>query len=614
MAHSKAKKVIVCREAVALQEAGEKLVSIARRLSVPAGTLERWLRLWKAGGPDALEADYSKVGRKAVAECIPEKFRDFIRRKVAMCGSAVFAYRMCIDDPACPDELREYLIPKMMGEKPPSLALSLRRAVVVTPDLAAKYRSDVAYDHVSFKLRHDPIVLDPFTGQWRPLMAGDLFLSDDMSINHYFWAEITDADAKTRGDRDRKLAEKHGVFIGRQGLYTNDARGKWLGFDLIGRPSDAYTAADVLRHFRRIIAMWGMPRIGWILEKGVWMARTINGMKVIIGDGARQELVLGLSSMGFEVIHVHSSEGKALIEGAFGYLQRALDVQEAPTIGHKRGEMERVEKLVNRCHEGVVHPKEVGIAYISDMADIVNRAMTFCNANPKYGRIQNGIPDEVWSRDTTAHPLRKMKPEHMGVFMPTKFETMIRQGHVDKTLDGVNYRFFNEIFGRLCAGYRLEVAFDPGEPTAGAEIYNLETGARNFLGLSPKAWICHAELENNAPLCGYSAEVEESTRRRKASKRAFAAEFRSTGLWGKGCGKASERRTADGTLVRMETNLGDGGGTAAAGSRAPAAEEAAIPTVLRARKAMTPEQVDAAAAEADALEARLRERGQLLPY
>ena len=64
--------------------------------------------------------------------------------------------------------------------------------------------------------------------------------------------------------------------------------------------------------------------------------------------------------------------------------------------------------------------------------------------------------------------------------MPVKCKTEIREGHVKKIVDGIHYRFeMPEIFAGLGTGYRVLIAFDPGDPAAGCHIYNLETGSRN---------------------------------------------------------------------------------------------------------------------------------------
>ena len=202
--------------------------------------------------------------------------------------------------------------------------------------------------------------------------------------------------------------------------------------------------------------------------------------------------------------------------------------------------------------------------------------------------------------------------------MPLKFQTVIRQGCVEKTINGESYRFTApELFARIGAGYAVAVAFDPGEPQAGAEIYNLETGSRNMAGAAPNAWLGHAVLEAALPLFGYTPEVAASNARRKAHKRAFTSAYAGTGLFGKGAGRAVERREADGRLARVESNFMEAAGTEALDGRSsalPASADAAClqPSSFR-RKQLTEDQIDGKAAEADALEARMRERGMLLP-
>jgi len=202
--------------------------------------------------------------------------------------------------------------------------------------------------------------------------------------------------------------------------------------------------------------------------------------------------------------------------------------------------------------------------------------------------------------------------------MPCKFQTAIRQGCVEKTIGGDTFRFSApELFARIGAGYAVAVSFDPAEPQAGAEIYNLETGSRNMAGAGPNAWLGHAELEVALPLFGYTSDVAASGARRKAFKRAFTSAYAGTGLLGKRAGRAVERREADGRLARMETNLGEAAGTEAQDGRSSAlpasADAACLPPTSFRRKQFTEDQIAAASDGADAIEARLRERGMLLP-
>lgn len=518
-------------------------------------TIERWLKRRvdaDAGNPRALLRGKSS-GRPPVAAELSQAAVDRLRRQTAKCGSTALALDHFADDPLCPDDIRDKILTR---KTPHSIPLSLRRACNVTPDLEAAHRGPVAYQHMTLKCRHNDQVADPVSGEIRKLQAGDIYISDDMSRNRYFWFKLSDPEIETRSGRGDKLARKYGVAIGRQGLYTMDASGKWLGFTLIGCARDAYTSADVLRHLHAVLADYGKPRIGWVLEQGVWKAKTVEGVPVLVPDTERRSVVGGIKSLGFGVEYVHTSEGKALIESGFNYLQSIHSLDDsAPDIGRRRGEMELPTKLISRVQQGVLHPAEAGLEHISEALQKDLKAAAFANGRPKFGRIQNGVPDECWIRDTNAHPLAKLEPKDAGVFMPTKLNTEIRQGCLEKKIGGTTFRFtLPDIFGVLGAGYHLHLAFDESNPAAGAEIYNLETGTRNTNNWGYMEWIGHGEWEKDRLLYGYSDEVGESTDRKKRYQRAFTQAYAGTGLFGRRNKTAIESRDGLGEVVRIERN------------------------------------------------------------
>lgn len=566
-----AEKVRAARDAVRMLGEGAGWRDVCRAVGVARGTLERWVAAWRAGGAEGLKSQRHKSGRKPVAgEDVPEPWAKRLRGLAAKCHSAVLALRRAKDWPDCPPGIRSHLEGLFAKGGRIDLPLSLRRLCQVPPEAEAKRKSDTAYGHVALKGRHEAMVRDPRTGKVRELLAGDIYLSDDMSVNHPFWFELPPGETKTRAGRGDKLAEKFGVAVGRQGLYTIDARGKWLGVDLIGRPSDAYTAADVLRHFRHVVRSFGLPRLGWVLEKGVWCARTVDGVRVAVDDdGAQKRIVAGLESLGIEVRHVWTSEGKALVEGAFGNLQNWLDLQERPTVGRQRGEMERVEAVLRRVRAGTVHPQDAGLPDIAEELGEIQAAMLRCNETPKNGRIQEGIPDERWARDIEAHPLAMPDGAQWGVFMPWKAETQIRQGHVEATVDGRNYRFTApEVFAELGSGYRVLMGFDPDDPAAGCCVWNLEKGARNILRVSVGGWLCNAEYSSPMLLWGDDDDARAAHEaRKKRFTRAFTAAWAGTGLWGVGAQKGVERSGARSQEPGARSQDAAGGPLAAPGKR-----------------------------------------------
>lgn len=537
------------REAIAMTDA---FMAGQNPHGVHLSTINRWLEKRTeadAGNPRALLRKRS-TGRPPLVT-LPQDAADRLRRTVLKCGSTAMAVQHFADDPLCPDELRDLIVSR---ENPHALPLSLRRLANVSPEAKARFRGPVAYSHIAFKCRHGRQVIDPATDEARDLLAGDLYISDDMSRNRYFWFELPDPEIATRSNRGDKLAHKYGVALGRQGLYTMDAAGKWLGVTLVGCARDAYTSADVLRHMRATLADYGKPRIGWILEKGCWAARTVDGQKVWVPEEERAKLVGGLGSLGFLVEHVHTSEGKALIEGGFNQLQKAHSLFDgAPDIGRKRGEMEAESKLISRIQAGTLHPADCGLEHISEALQNDFKAMAYLNGKAKFGRIQNGVPDERWIQDTRRAPLAKIETKDGGVFMPIKHETHIRQGCVEKKIGGEIFRFtIPELFGELGAGYRLMLTFDDSNPAAGAELYNLETGARNARNWGFHEWIGHAEWENARPLYGYSDQVAESIERRKRHHRGFVAAYAGTGIFGKRATVALEARDGHGQVSLVE--------------------------------------------------------------
>lgn len=593
------KRVEVCRAAERMLACGRTMGACCLALGVGRSTLERWLGTWRSEGDGALASRRGECGRKSLASYVPEAFARKVLAIRARCHSATLAWRTALELPDCPAEVRAALAGRFAAGEAVYIPLSLRRLVEVTPELEAKRKSDVEFLHTGLKGRHSDMVIDPRTGCERRLLAGDVYLSDDMSVNHPYWFELPAGETATRAGRGDKLAEKWGVATGRQGLYTVDARGKWLGVDLTGRPSDAYTAADVLRHFRHVVAEHGMPRLGWVLEKGVWCAQSVDGLKVVIDDGARAATVAGLASLGFEVRHVYTSEGKALVEGAFGRLQDVLDLQERPTVGRHRGEMERVEAQMRRVRAGTVHPRDAGLPHITEELAEVRKAMGICNESVKRGRIAQGIPDEVWERDVAAHPLRKPEGEDWGVFFPKKTEVRVFQGHVRASVDGVEFRFTDpELFARLGSGYRVAIGFDPDEPGAGCAVWNLEKGARNAFGFRPGQFMTLAEWSEPAPFWGVDERVEAAAVRKRRFTRAFTTAFAATGVWGTGGKSGLERRGVHPEFDGVEVE-GEG------------MPKEAFAGAASKRRQMGEREVAAAAARADELEAALAESGEI---
>jgi len=516
--------------------------------------LARWRRAFRAGGVAELEDKRAgRSGRKPVAAKLTPAAAEHLRKLAVGCGSLASAVDEFELSAVCPPEIKGVLAARRSRHHIP---LSLRRAAASTPEQEAMFHGPKQFDEVAFIQRRDMTMIDPRTGERVRIQPGDWWEMDDQSTNQPFWFELPDGDAFTRQGTADALARRHGVGLGRQGLFAVDiATGRWLSCELVGRPRDAYRAEDILRFMRRLFEDYGLPRFGIRLERGCWQSRSITGEKIEMPEDQRRIVVHGLRNLGIHVEYVYKSRGKPFVEGGFDHLQTRMAIEAMKhgwkDIGRFRGDRERETAAMLRCKAGVVHPRESGFPHISELAVAYQDAMGFLNTHAKEGRLQAGIPDELFRAAIAADPLRKLDAKHAGIFLPMKFDTRLAGGHLQKTIMGRVYRFAApEITARLGNGYRLFVAFDPSDPWRGAELYNLEEGTRNVSGLSLGAHVGTAEWSEDAPQFGLGSS--ETSEQRKRFTRAFRAAYAAAGLAGTRGRRILEERDGVGGLRREE--------------------------------------------------------------
>lgn len=521
---------------------------------ISPATFSRWRRDYTAGGIDALEDQRAgHSGRLPVAHYLTPEASEHLRKLAVGCGSLASAVDEFELSPLCPDAIKGILAARKSRHHIP---LSLRRAVAATPEMQAMFNGPKAFDETSFIQQRDMTMIDPRTGERIPIEPGDWWELDDQSTNQPCYFELPDGQNFTRQGTSDRLAERHGVALARQGLFGVDiASGEWLSCELIGRPRDAYRAEDILRYMRRLFEDHGLPRYGIRLERGVWQSRTITGEKIAMPEDQRQIVVNSLRNIGIHVEYVYKSRGKPFVEGGFDHLQTRMAIEAMKRgwrdIGRFRGERERETAALLRCKAGVVHPKDAGFPHISQLAIAYQDAMGFLNTHAKEGRLQSGVPDELFRASVQSAPLRRLDPKHAGVFLPVKFDTEIKGGHVSKTIHGVSYRFgAPEICARLGNGYRVFVCFDPSDPWRGAELFSLEVGTRNILKLTPGAHIGTAEWSEDAPQFGLGSQ--ETREQRKRFSRAFRAAYAAAGLAGTRGRRILEERDGTGGIRREE--------------------------------------------------------------
>ena len=309
---------------------GAPMSAACRAAGVDQATYNRWRGAYKEGGLDALVPQTHKRGRRPTFDAFPPEAQQKLVQLYLRTDSQALALQLFRDDPLCPEPLRDWIDAQAAAGTPRhKLPPSLRQAMNVTPQVKDKFRGPRRFE-LNGITTHRSMDEQLESGELRAIQPGDWWEMDDMSVNLPFWFE-------SPFGTDR-LAERHGVGLGRQSLCAMDiASGKWLGFELIGRPRDAYRAEDILRFLRRLFTEYGTPRRGLRLERGIWQSKRLTGYAVTDGGAAEEEvqrpgmdepererIVGGIEALGIRVQYVHSPKAKGFIESGFNFLQAVM--------------------------------------------------------------------------------------------------------------------------------------------------------------------------------------------------------------------------------------------------------------------------------------------------
>jgi hypothetical protein len=473
-------------------------------------------------------------------------------------GSLALTLLRFAEESECPEELGRKL---RQGYQPTPFVAYLRR---ITPELEARVRGAKHSQLHGVVMRRDQSLRTP-DGQRVDNISGFLVEFDDMSLNQPFWVEGPTGEP----------------ILSRQGLYARDVRsGRWLGVELIARPRESYRAEDILRFMRRLMMDYGKFDV-LRLERGIWASRSIKGDK-LKPDGAieeetgirpemaaeeKEKIKDGLRRLGLLIQYTHNAHQKGGIESGFSYLQTVIAsyAMDLVNVGRHAGEFENAAKQVRRVRAGSHHPADLGFPSMDEAASRVERAFSFINRKPPV----KDAPDTVWSQDMAKRPLPALTQRDLAVFLPERRELQIRGGRVTAYIAGQPYDFRAEILIQLGHGYRVRVDFDPGEPTLGAAIYNLESGSVNHFGYSLGEFIAFARWEAPGPqgeipdARGLTARSLQETYGQNAEdigrgtalgqKNWVRTGYRGLPKVGQGSTKTSEQRDGKGGLARVES-------------------------------------------------------------
>jgi hypothetical protein len=571
---------------------------------------------WLLAAPDsALVAKRKESGRKdewAFLLDQPEPRQKLLEIYVATMGASsaraaedrrtaklATALEQFAHEPECPAELAARL---RVGFQPASFKKFLRKSV--TPEVEARVRGSKHYQLYGQISRRDWTARLP-DGSRCDIPAAYTLSADDMSANHPHWVEFTDSPILTR-----------------QGLYFLWARYKvWQSVDLVARPRESYTAADVLRAFyKTCMAAGGVPR-AVEFEQGIWKARLISGWRFesgwLIEESVRQEglsdadwseVETGLALCGVKVLYKHNAHHKH-IEANFNPLQDVLAVvaRQYQCIGRYAGEFERPGKQLRRVRAGSHHPRDLGFAHQSEMAECILEAFQRINSKLIDGQQQTRW--EAHLADLEKVPLLPLSPRLFAACLPGQPRpATVVGGKVTVTIRGEPFDFRDDLLQRLGDGYRVGVKVDETDPNLGAAIFNAtpQGNSANWDGWKLNEFLCSAAREIPGPkihlesapegvavrtveqLYGAGAVDLGDSARRKAGK-FVSTQFRAIarhGLPGQPAIRSASARDGKGNVVTIERGGASTRGTDAAAPLPLGSDPAAL--LPRARRSASP--------------------------
>jgi len=429
----------------------------------------------------------------------------------------------------------------------------------------------------------------------RRLLAGERQSWDDASINF-----LTCVPWPWGGDR---CADRWGVRVGRFQLLlaVDDASDFCPGYTYVIREQQSYRAEDVAAaQFRMWRDQYAPERV--MLEGGAWQALRARDFYRAAGVGVEDAT---------------GRPNSKLVEGFFNRLWTTLSVLPGQ-LGRWRGEMQNESATYLRCRDGRADPRAFFPALPQALADL-DKAIAYLNAesveSKKYGRW---APQAMHRDGLERWPRPRLSPEMAMYAAPVRETRMVRRNMVAVTCEGpfgrFPYHFSDERLWEY-EGCQVTVWFDPWD----SPIRALIALAQEWRGLKPGAVICPAALclddapEVLATLDGLRVEtsadaVARAVEMRRRISQAIRREHRALGFGGARVASATDAR-GPGGMARVEiTNA------APAADPRPAVSTARVTLPLSPprRAALSDDDVDRMTAEADALEARMRARGELL--
>ena len=489
--HEKAELIARVDELLAL---GHSQNEAARRVGVSGAQILKWRRRLLDGGLEALKSNYHKCGRKPMYVPTPAEvqgLREFVLKTDPTQGlrcNKILAAQLFARDSRCSEELRQIL--ETLGAERKTLPPTISKAMQVRKSDKDAIRGvkRSALEGI-FSPRSLTWIED---GVEKPLLPGDIWESDDMSINGMFyvpWQSDSDPCAKRFGVR---------VFRAQLLPFLDIATGGFVAYSLILRESDAYKAEDIRWAINHLFKTVGVPKI-LRFEHGSWASKAVEAIE--------KDLSV------CRIVHAKTAKGK-IIEGRFNQLQRICAANEVH-LGRHAGEFEEANSDWMAYRQGRRDPR-LELPSLAHQVARLDAAFDFLNAKPINGENYNSInskkiyglpywiPQQLSDKFYLENPKpRKPSFEEKLAILPLRREVKIRHGMAKVRVadfEGVYY-FWHEKFALLGDGWPVAVCFDPADPDEGAGIISLmdTDDCRNHAKIRKGEFVCKAANVDKVP-------------------------------------------------------------------------------------------------------------------
>jgi hypothetical protein len=305
-------------------------------------------------------------------------------------------------------------------------------------------------------LRHQGNRASHLRGFWIPrridILPGDVWTSDDTTPIWGWWVPWEHAKGNPAFDK-ASCEFRHGVKLlqGQLLPLADVASNCVFQVALIARETSSYRASDIWSLFGRAFGEFGLPRLGFQLERGSWESNLIRGVEVSVDqDGVSLDRrVGGLRMLPSNVTDWHRQTlGEDFtfpkqLQTWTSYLPKSKPVEaifdrmqtlEGTLWGNlgrdqQRRPNEAAKKQFEACRRGAADPR---LHFLSgtELLTRLRALIDFLNNEPMEGQVFKGVPRLLWEQSLRENPLYRLPEDQQYLFRRSWHATRITRGWV----------------------------------------------------------------------------------------------------------------------------------------------------------------------------------------